>query len=506
MRLIRSHEGPTRTGRADATRRDAMSGYERLHDKGGSGIATRTCAATLTHPFATLYQWVARLGDAVGWNLVLFIGSCHFCLKGMLMGLAHQAGLPFAQQYLKLSATDMQRYGIVAYFPWSLKPVFGMLSDVVPIGGYNKRYYMTFVSALGAAALVFLGGAQLGEGDAMIYVTALVFINLQVSVVDLLTEGKYTEKMRQLPEMSGDIVSFVWFSLLCGGLFATIISFFTLRSENYRVMFWCAIPFSAQCVFTSYFGLMPEPAIESSKRVCVGPANRELVRRHQKIFTLGTFMGLACAVNAAAQLMTSNMYAELVITASVAIALSFAMFWAMPPRLAKATLFLFLTNTVSVSFGSAMQYWFTVDEECNPGGPHFDYLFFTVYTAVVAQVFSAVGIWLFNRYFVKFRMRRALMISAVISSVSSIGDLALVLRWNKAWGIPDKAFYLLGDTILEPAVGMMAYMPCTVLMSKVRGRRRFRFFLVLVAHFRFQAPFHRSKLTLRITVPIAAVP
>ncbi|EEH57798.1 LOW QUALITY PROTEIN: uncharacterized protein MICPUCDRAFT_67550 [Micromonas pusilla CCMP1545] len=51
------------------------------------------------------------------------------------MGLAHQAGLPFAQQYLKLSATDMQRYGIVAYFPWSLKPVFGMLSDVVPIAG-----------------------------------------------------------------------------------------------------------------------------------------------------------------------------------------------------------------------------------------------------------------------------------------------------------------------------------------------------------------------------------
>ena len=101
------------------------------------------------------------------------------------------------------------------------------------------------------------------------------------------------------------------------------------------------------------------------------------------------------------------------------------------------------------------------------------------------------------------------MISAVISSVSSIGDLALVLRWNKAWGIPDKAFYLLGDTILEPAVGMMAYMPCTVLMSKVRGRRRFRFFwfwFFIGAHFRFQAPFHRSKLTLRITVPIAAVP
>ena len=92
------------------------------------------------------------------------------------------------------------------------------------------------------------------------------------------------------------------------------------------------------------------------------------------------------------------------------------MFFFMPLRLAKATLFLFLTNTTSVSFGSAMQYWFTVDETCNPGGPHFDYLFFTVYTSIIAQVFSALGIWLFNAYFSKFRMREALMISALISS------------------------------------------------------------------------------------------
>jgi hypothetical protein len=27
-------------------------------------------------------------------------------------------------------------------FPWSIKPVVGMISDVLPIGGYNKRYYM----------------------------------------------------------------------------------------------------------------------------------------------------------------------------------------------------------------------------------------------------------------------------------------------------------------------------------------------------------------------------
>ena len=40
-------------------------------------------------------------------------------------------------------------------------------------------------------------------------------------------------------------------------------------------------------------------------------------------------------------------------------------------------------------------------------------------------------------------------------------------RWNVAWGIPDKWFYLVGDTILEPIVLMMAFMPGTVLISKM---------------------------------------
>ena len=51
--------------------------------------------------------------------------------------------------------------------------------------------------------------------------------------------------------------------------------------------------------------------------------------------------------------------------------------------------------------------WYTVDDACNKGGPHFDYLFFTVYTAIIAQIFGAVGIWCFNKYFSRLRMRKA---------------------------------------------------------------------------------------------------
>ena len=424
---------------------------------------SRGCVETIASPFTSTHRWVNRLRDAVGWRLVAFIGSCHFGLKGCLLGLVGHAGLPYAQKILKLTAQESQRYGIVAMFPWSIKPIIGMISDVQPLGGYNKRYYMFGASLLGAAAVTYLAGATLGPDHAstLTYVAALVAINLQVSVVDLLTEGKYTEAMGKVPEVSSDVVSLVWLVLTWGGLLATAISFFVLPTKNYRLLFWCAAPFSLQAVFTSFFGVLPEERTKSNA------LNTELLKEHRSMFVMGGFMGFVCLLLAVTQLATEDMYVELGVTAACAVVLSISMFFFMPLRLAKATLFLFLTNTTSVSFGSAMQYWFTVDETCNPGGPHFDYLFFTVYTSIIAQVFSALGIWLFNAYFSKFRMREALMISALISSTASLGDFAMVKRWNVAWGIPDKWFYLVGDTILEPIVLMMAFMPGTVLISKM---------------------------------------
>lgn len=435
-----------------------------------SGAAGETSTATdvmsvVCAPFRGAYRWIHNLADAVGWQLIAFVGSCHFGLKGALLGLVGHASLPYAQRVLKLSAEQSQRYGIVAMFPWSIKPVVGMISDVLPIGGYNKRYYMFGASLLGAGAVTYLASATLGDDDAsaMTYVSALVLINLQVSVVDLLTEGKYTEKMSEMPEVSSDVVSFVWLALTAGGVFATVASFFVLPTKNYRLLYWCAAPFALQAVFTSAFGVLPETKTTSGASMI----NRELLAKHAPLFVIGTFMAFVCAALAAAQLLTTDMFFELWFTAGCALALSVAMFFCMPARLAKATLFLFLTNTVSVSFGSAMQYWFTVDETCNPGGPHFDYLFFTVYTSVIAQVFNFVGIWLFNVYLSKFRMRSALIVSALISSVASLGDFAMVMRWNLRWGIPDRWFYLIGDTILEPIVIMMAFMPSTVLISKM---------------------------------------
>jgi hypothetical protein len=51
--------------------------------------------------------------------------------------------------------------------------------------------------------------------------------------------------------------------------------------------------------------------------------------------------------------------------------------------------------------------------------------------------------------------------------VASAFDLLIINRYNIAWGIPDKWFYMFGDAIIGPAIGMFAFMPAVVLTSKL---------------------------------------
>ena len=97
------------------------------------------------------------------------------------MSLVGTAALPYSQKYLRFSAVEMQRYGIVAMFPWTVKPIMGMVSDLVPIGGYHKRYYVAMTSAIGCAAVVMLASIEFTPGMAALYVMGLVAINLQVA-------------------------------------------------------------------------------------------------------------------------------------------------------------------------------------------------------------------------------------------------------------------------------------------------------------------------------------
>ena len=132
---------------------------------------------------------------------LLFITQC--LLKGIAMAIATDGMLPLFKS-MGIEATQLQILGALSMSPWTIKPLFGILSDLVAIDGYHKRYWMILsglVGVVGASLLVV-------EIRVAIALTFFLFmVHSEISICDLLTEGKYAELMRENPETGSDIVT-----------------------------------------------------------------------------------------------------------------------------------------------------------------------------------------------------------------------------------------------------------------------------------------------------------
>lgn len=121
-------------------------------------------------PPGLVIAFLARLRAAFGWRFVVVLASTYVGVRGILGGLTSAAYLPYMR--VKVGVTDAPTYQAlrtVVWLPWSLKPLMGMVSDVAPIRGYGKRYYILGSVVLGTTAAAVLATAPvstLGGGAA----------------------------------------------------------------------------------------------------------------------------------------------------------------------------------------------------------------------------------------------------------------------------------------------------------------------------------------------------
>ncbi len=60
-----------------------------------------------------------------------------------------------------------------------------------------------------------------------------------------------------------------------------------------------------------------------------------------------------------------------------------------------------------------------------------------------------------------------LILTKVTCCLASIIDLIIIMRWNIAIGIPDKIFFLFGNTIFENLVSIMLAIPISSIHAKI---------------------------------------
>jgi len=431
-------------------------------------------------PYQECLEYLHRTKTNFGTNFVTLLVGVYFFVKGMAYTFITAWQLPFYEEY-DISSITYQAYILVGATPWTMKGIIGLVSDSWPIFGYHKRSWMLVSSLIGVISCAFLTFFPLSDDTLMWAPILILCINLQMATMDLLCEGKYTELMAKMPETKGDVVTLVWSLIQSGGLIGVVLAG-TLSDAVNTVRWTLAVSLIPLviAVIPVWQKKMPEDFIPRGKRGILWGK----LRMQWRIFLLAFLMALG-AFGLTILIMVANVYSstsndlsvdiwdvyQLLYIVIVSVALCALGFWALPRTLAKSNLFMFMNEVLYVNINGALDYWYTADDSCVPGGPDFSYSYYITWTGVVGYAAAFVGVVLFQRICSDWTFRKCFLIVTVIEVIASIFDIIIVKRWNVDLGISDSVIYLFGDAIINNMVLMFALMPQVILTSKVCPRK-----------------------------------
>ena len=152
-----------------------------------------------------------------------------------ILGLARLAVSFFLKDDLGLTPAEVAALMGITALPWVIKPLFGFMSDGLPIVGYRRRPYLILSGFLGAASWLAL--ATLVEDAAMATVVILL-TSLSVAVSDVIVDSLIVERARKESlAQSGSLQSLSWGASAFGGLLTAYFSGLLLQHLSSNQVF-----------------------------------------------------------------------------------------------------------------------------------------------------------------------------------------------------------------------------------------------------------------------------
>ncbi len=328
------------------------------------------------------------------------------------MGLARLAVSFFLKDDLGLTPAEVAALMGITALPWVIKPLFGFVSDGLPIVGYRRRPYLILSGFLGAASWLAL--ATLVE-DAVMATVVILLTSVSVAVSDVIVDSLIVERARKESlAQSGSLQSLSWGASAFGGLLTAYFSGLLLQHLSSNQVFEITATFPL--IVSGVAWLIAEEKISQ-----VSQDDNQV----QEALVKGQIKQLWGAVK----------------QKTVWLPIAFLFVWQATPT-ADSAFFFFSTNELGFE-------------------PEF-----LGRVRLVTSLASLVGIFLFQRYLKTVPFRKILGWSTIIAAALGMTTLLLVTHTNRALGIDDHWFSL-GDSLVLTVVGQITWMPVLVLSARL---------------------------------------
>lgn len=171
------------------------------------------------------------------------------------------------------SAAEIALLGLVAGIPWSLKPLYGLLTDFVPIAGSRRRSYLIASSALATAGLVLLYLRPPERGSFWPLTAVMLVTTLGVAFSDVVADGFMIDK-GQPRGITGLLQSVQWSSNYAAGIAAAVIGGHLAQAGRQELGFLICAGVTAVALLTALFGVEEDRTLAHPERP--GEAARSL--------------------------------------------------------------------------------------------------------------------------------------------------------------------------------------------------------------------------------------
>ncbi|MEG4534203.1 folate/biopterin family MFS transporter [Microcoleus sp. D2_18a_D3] len=323
-----------------------------------------------------------------------------------ILGLARLAVSFFLKDELGMSPAEVSAMLGVVALPWIIKPVFGFMSDGLPIFGYRRRPYIVLSGLLGTSAWVSLATIV---HTPLAATGAIALSSLSLAVSDVIADSLVVERARKESVTdAGSLQSLSWGAAALGGLITAYLSGSLLQHFSTHTIFLITASFPLIVSATAW--LIAEE--KTNKRTDFETVKDQLKQLRQAVTQKTIWL---------------------------------------------PTAFLFILQATPSS--DSAFFFFTTNELGFP--PEF-----LGRVRLVTSIAALAGVWLFQRFLKTVPFRVIFGWSTVIATALGMTTLLLVTHANRALGIDDQWFSI-GDSLILTVIGQIAYMPVLVLSARL---------------------------------------
>lgn len=175
--------------------------------------------------------------------------------------------------------------------PWTLKPLFGLVTDFVPLLGWRRRSWLVVASSLASTGLIVAWLAPLPPGSLLPLFFLLLLPSIGVAFADVVADGLMVEQGKPL-RATGRLQSVQWACIYAAGIFTGVAGGYLAQHGLQQVGF-LACGLVALLTLTAALVFVREPR-HVHTRATAGEALRALREavKSPAILAVGSFVFL----------------------------------------------------------------------------------------------------------------------------------------------------------------------------------------------------------------------